>query len=155
MTLSESSTCPLCRPASEAVIWHNAQLRVIDAGDERYPGFTRVIWNDHVREMTDLAPEQRQALMSAVWLVELTQRTVLQPLKVNLAQFGNMVPHVHWHIIPRWENDPHFPDAIWATPVSRSADQAERWARLQQTILNRLPQYHAGLRQALSALPPG
>ena len=36
-----------------------------------------------------------------------------KPDKVNIASFGNMVPHLHWHIIPRFEVDRHYPNPIW------------------------------------------
>jgi diadenosine tetraphosphate (Ap4A) HIT family hydrolase len=45
--------------------------------------------------------------------VEKTLRTLLNPIKVNIASFGNVVPHLHWHIIPRFEGDPHYPNPIW------------------------------------------
>jgi diadenosine tetraphosphate (Ap4A) HIT family hydrolase len=38
----------------------------------------------------------------------------LQPDKINLASLGNMVPHLHWHVVPRWRDDSHFPAPIWA-----------------------------------------
>lgn len=149
--MSESVVCPLCGPASETVLWQSPLLRVIDAGDARYPGFTRVVWNEHVREMTDLPLQQRQLLMQAVWLVEQAQRSILQPLKVNLAQFGNMVPHVHWHVISRWETDPHFPDAVWAAPAERSEEQHAAWQAQKEHVLALLPAYRAHLHELLEA----
>ena len=79
----------------------------------RSPGFCRVIWKDHVREMTDLDPAARNELMHVVFAVEQVVRTLFAPHKVNLASFGNMVPHVHWHVIPRWSDDRHFPEPVW------------------------------------------
>jgi diadenosine tetraphosphate (Ap4A) HIT family hydrolase len=38
----------------------------------------------------------------------------LKPDKINLASLGNITPHVHWHIIPRYFNDKHFPESIWS-----------------------------------------
>lgn len=87
--------------------------RVVRVDDPDYPGFCRVILNAHVREMSDLPLAERQQLMSVVFAVEETVRSLFQPDKINLASFGNMVPHVHWHIIPRWNNDRHFPEPIW------------------------------------------
>jgi diadenosine tetraphosphate (Ap4A) HIT family hydrolase len=47
--------------------------------------------------------------------VEAALRSLVAPDKINLAALGNMVPHLHWHVIPRWRDDSHFPAAIWAT----------------------------------------
>jgi len=79
---------------------------------EGYPGFLRVIVNRHVKEMTDLA--ERDRLMKAVFACESALRQLYRPDKVNLASLGNVVPHVHWHVIARFADDAHFPDAIWA-----------------------------------------
>jgi diadenosine tetraphosphate (Ap4A) HIT family hydrolase len=86
---------------------------VVRVDDPYYPGFCRVIWNAHAREMTDLDPGQQQYLMSVVFAVEATVRKLFVPDKINLASFGNMVPHVHWHVIPRWADDRHFPEPVW------------------------------------------
>ena len=51
--------------------------------------------------------------MTVVFIVEQAIRELFKPDKINLASFGNMVPHVHWHIIPRWQDDRHFPEPIW------------------------------------------
>lgn len=107
--------CPLCVPSQpEVVLWRDAECRLIDVGDAAYPGYCRAIWNAHVREMSDLAPARRDALMRVVYAAEESLRVLLQPEKINLVSLGNQVPHLHWHIIPRFIDDPHFPDAIWA-----------------------------------------
>ncbi len=95
-------------------LWQDARLRVILAGDADYPAFCRVIWNTHVREMTDLDASDRMHCMHAVFAVERALRAVLLPEKINLASLGNQVPHLHWHVIPRFADDAHFPDPVWA-----------------------------------------
>ncbi len=106
--------CELCAASSAAgAIWRNAKLTVVLVDDAAYPGFCRVIWNDHVKEMSDLAPAERALMMAAVWQVELALRAVMAPAKVNLASLGNMTPHLHWHVIPRYLDDAHFPHPIW------------------------------------------
>jgi diadenosine tetraphosphate (Ap4A) HIT family hydrolase len=84
--------------------------------DDNYPGFCRVIWQDHVKEVTDLPELDRMLLMDVLWQVELVVREVMQPEKINLASFGNMVPHLHWHVIPRYSDDVHFPQPVWGQP---------------------------------------
>jgi diadenosine tetraphosphate (Ap4A) HIT family hydrolase len=99
------------------VLWQGDDLRVIAVSDANYPGYCRVIWNEHVREMTDLNENDRIGLMRVVFVVESGLRVFLRPAKINLASLGNQVPHLHWHVIPRFEDDPCFPGAIWAPPV--------------------------------------
>jgi diadenosine tetraphosphate (Ap4A) HIT family hydrolase len=75
--------------------------------------------------MTDLDPFQRNYLMDVVFAVERVVRSLFSPYKINLASFGNMTPHLHWHVIPRWQDDRHFPEPIWgavhnAFPARRS-----------------------------------
>jgi diadenosine tetraphosphate (Ap4A) HIT family hydrolase len=109
-------TCPLCHPDNETVLWHGDFCRVIWVDDAAYPGFCRIVLHDHVQEMSDLMPAERQRLMAVVFAVEEAVRAVVNPDKINLASLGNMVPHLHWHVIPRWQTDRTFPDAIWAAP---------------------------------------
>lgn len=106
--------CPLCLAHDPPTIWRDARLRVISAGDADYPGFLRVVWNEHIREMTDLEPAARDHCLLVVFAVERALRDTLQPHKINVATIGNQVPHLHWHVIPRFEDDAHFPDPVWA-----------------------------------------
>lgn len=144
--------CPLCRGAGENIIWRGQHARVISVDDGSYPGYTRVIWHDHVADMTDLPTAHQDELMQLVWQAEHALRTVLSPDKINLAQFGNMVPHLHWHVIPRWRTDSHFPEAIWAAPPSRSAEQIAAWDSQKAALQKRLPEYHKALVAALDQL---
>jgi diadenosine tetraphosphate (Ap4A) HIT family hydrolase len=119
--------CDLCAllaaPNAGVVIWRDAQLAVVAVDEPEYPGFTRVVWHDHVKEMTDLSPAERSRVMEVVFAVEAAQRAVLAPEKVNLASFGNMTPHVHWHVIPRYLDDAHFPNPTWAAAQRSSAPE--------------------------------
>lgn len=136
-----NTVCPLCQPAAETVLWQDTLCRVIWVDDPDYPGFCRVILKAHVKEMTDLPESDRRRFMVVVFAVESAVRAVLNPDKINLASLGNMVPHLHWHVIPRFADDRHFPDAIWA-PARRAsgcrpspaADVRPRLAALLQAI---------------------
>lgn len=114
---SAMSICPLCQAQSETVLLQNEVLRVILVTDQALtPAYCRVIWQQHVAEMTDLSVTERQQLMDMVYRVEQAMRDTLQPTKINLASFGTMVPHQHWHVVARFENDAHYPDSIWSVP---------------------------------------
>ena len=55
--------------------------------------------------------------MAVVFAVEAYVRLSLEPDKMNLASLGNLTPHLHWHVIPRWRDDRHFPDPVWSERV--------------------------------------
>lgn len=152
---THDSHCALCREDGGTVLWRGPQLRVIEIDDADYPGFTRVIWHAHTSEMTELSAHERDILMQAVYVVEQAQREVLAPDKVNLASLGNMVPHVHWHVIPRWYGDRHFPDAIWAVPRVSVGSEPPEWETRQAQVRQRLPRYRDRLIQALNATQTG
>ena len=97
---------------------------MIAAEEPDWPGFCRVIWRAHVAEMTDLEPAGRARVLEVVFALEAALREVCAPDKINLASLGNMVPHLHWHVIPRWRDDATFPGAVWA-PAERAAPARE------------------------------
>jgi diadenosine tetraphosphate (Ap4A) HIT family hydrolase len=126
------------------VLWQNRLCRIVLAGEPDYPGFLRVILSTHVREMTDLPAADRHALMHVVFAAEGTLREVMAPDKVNLASLGNVVPHLHWHVIPRFADDPHFPNPVWGerkrdTPHAAPADLDARLAAALSRLLARAP----------------
>jgi diadenosine tetraphosphate (Ap4A) HIT family hydrolase len=104
--------CAFCDGEGGLPVWRDARCRVV-LTDEPFTGFCRVIWNAHVREMTDLGIADRDHLMRAVFAVESTLRARLAPAKMNLATLGNLTPHLHWHVIPRFADDSHFPQPVW------------------------------------------
>ncbi|MBI4818646.1 MAG: HIT family protein [Deltaproteobacteria bacterium] len=108
------ATCPLCSTDGGTILYQNVDLRVVLVELPAYPGYCRVILRAHVAEMSDLDADLRHRLMITVFAVEEVLREVVGPDKVNLASLGNLVPHLHWHVIPRFRDDPCFPDSIWS-----------------------------------------
>jgi len=144
LPMMSENNCELCSSPGGEVLWSDAHCRVVRvAGHEgaAFPGFCRVIWQSHVTEMSDLPEAEARHLMRIVTAVERTLRELLTPDKINLASLGNLVPHLHWHVIPRWHDDSHFPSPIWAAPcrvgASRTApSSATLGSALHQQILH-------------------
>ncbi len=131
--------CELCREDGGAVLWRDAFCRVVLVGDPDYPAFCRVILARHVREMTDLDAAERERLMRVVLATEAALRECLRPEKINLASLGNAVPHLHWHVIPRFRDDRHFPSPVWAAPQrERGRREAVDPARLAAALASNL-----------------
>jgi diadenosine tetraphosphate (Ap4A) HIT family hydrolase len=138
----KANACELCEMTAPPV-YRDDKLSVIVVDDANYPGFCRVIWNDHVREMSDLATADRLLVNDAVWRLETAVREVMGPDKVNVASLGNVVPHLHWHVIPRYVDDVHFPNPIWGAALREPdektlAARRERLPQLKAAILDRM-----------------
>ena len=117
-----NSACPLCEGDGGLLVFRNEDLRIIQASEAGFPAFYRVVWNRHVAEFSDLSSTERQVCMHAVAKVEQVLRSELQPTKINLAALGNMVPHLHWHVIARFDWDSHFPAPVWGA-AQRPVDE--------------------------------
>lgn len=138
---SAQAACALCQPTVFPLLWQDEHCRVVCLQDADYPAYCRVEWLSHVAEMTDLAPTARAHLMKVVFAVESALREVIQPDKINLASLGNKTPHLHWHVLPRFVDDKHFPNSHWGAPCragqARPLDAATL-ARLQHTLQARI-----------------
>jgi len=135
-----AARCALCAEAGGEIVWSDALARVVDVRDEDHPAFCRVVVQRHVREMTDLSESERAAVMRIVFAAERAQRTLLHPDKINIACFGNMVAHVHWHVIPRFRLDPHYPNPVWGsrTAGTPQALPDKYWARFRDELAAQL-----------------
>ena len=127
-----SAACEFCDTPGGAVLWQDALCRVVRADEPDYPGFVRVILKRHATELTDLTEAEYLGLMGTLRKVEAAVREAMQPDKMNVASLGNQTPHVHWHVIPRFRDDRHFPSPIWAPPVREAAANADREARARR-----------------------
>jgi diadenosine tetraphosphate (Ap4A) HIT family hydrolase len=141
--------CPLCQSPGGEIVWEDGLCRVVrveGAEAAAFPGYCRVIWRAHVTEMTDLDPGSRRHLMNVVYAVEAALRALVAPDKMNLAALGNLVPHLHWHVIPRWRDDSHFPAAIWAAgrKSAAAARQAPATRALAAAIVAALTEEESG-----------
>ena len=133
-----TGNCVLCEEDGGEIVWSNALARVVNVNDDDHPGFCRVILQRHVREMTDLTDSERNELMRIVFAAEQAQRKLLSAEKINIASFGNMVAHVHWHVIPRFATDPHYPNPVWGSKTAGSAKALPEnyWARFCSELNN-------------------
>jgi diadenosine tetraphosphate (Ap4A) HIT family hydrolase len=124
--------CTLCHEPGGRLIYEAAKFRVIHADEAGFPAFYRVVWKAHVAEWSDLPPEDRVLCMEAVAVVEQCLRDALAPAKINLAALGNMVPHLHWHVIARFDWDSRFPAPVWAE--ARREAPAQRLAEVEAAL---------------------
>lgn len=106
-------TCELCRTPGGSPVWQDENWRVVRVDDAAFPAFYRLICNQHVREFSDLPVAHRHGCIDRLVAIETMLHQALRPTKINLASLGNVAPHLHWHVIARFEGDSHFPQPIW------------------------------------------
>ncbi len=78
-----------------------------------YAGYSVLLLKGHHREMSDLSADHAAAVYAELQMVETAVRRAFSPLKMNLHSLGNVVDHVHWHLFPRYADDPGKLDPVW------------------------------------------
>lgn len=114
--------CPLCEGCGGHAVFEGAKFRVIRTDEGGFPAFYRLVWTEHVAEFSDLPVADQRACLDAVVRVEQCLRSHLAPAKVNLASLGNAIPHLHWHMIARFQWDSHFPAPVWGQAQRQAPD---------------------------------
>ena len=107
--------------------------------DQFFPGYCFVVAKDHVTELFHLDPAGRAAVMEEVNAVAAAVAAAFRPDKVNYELLGNMVPHMHWHVVPRFRTDPLWPRPIWSEPheevILSAVEYAERIQLINSALL--------------------
>jgi diadenosine tetraphosphate (Ap4A) HIT family hydrolase len=113
------TTCPMCRRWDDDADLRVAELEhsfVVLNRDQYFPGYTLLFTKQHVTELFHLDLAVRGGLMEEVSRVAEALFTLFRPDKINYELLGNMVPHIHWHLVPRRSDEPLWPRPIWSEP---------------------------------------
>jgi diadenosine tetraphosphate (Ap4A) HIT family hydrolase len=95
----------------ETTIWQNDVLR-LEMEPSEIP-WLKLFTQNPYKEMSDVPAEVRFEIFERLDAIEREMIAYFKPDKINIASFGNYVPHVHWHIMARFESDSHFPEPMW------------------------------------------
>lgn len=114
-----NSTCKACLGS-----WPRQDHFIVDLGlskvylhdDQFFPGWTVVVFQRHATELFHLTPTERTRLIEEVNHVAKTLAELYHATKINYELLGNQLPHIHWHVIPRLENDPAPLEPVWRVP---------------------------------------
>ncbi len=94
-----------------AIIYENTQLR-IETEESEVP-WLKLFTQHPYREMSEVPAEIRFEIYDLLDIIEKAMIAYYTPDKINIASFGNYVPHVHWHIMARFKEDSYFPEPMW------------------------------------------
>lgn len=144
MTIREQTGCPMCSRWDD-----DADLRIMEFEysylilnrDQFFPGYCLLFSKQHVTELFDLDLKTRQGMMEEVTSTAAALARLFKPDKINYELLGNMVPHIHWHLVPRFSTEPHWPRPIWAEPHAETCLSKEgyrqRCEQIRQALENR------------------
>src|SRR5579871_2382993 len=128
--------CPMCPDANAAdVVIELPSGKAHLQNDADYRGYCILIFRRHEVEIHDLSDSER-----AQWITDIARlgkaiSAVCGPAKLNVSMLGNMVPHLHCHIMPRYPEDPEWghPPAF-RTPNERKPLSSEAYAQLKAAL---------------------
>ena len=146
--------CPFCRklaaletlPAEE-VVWQFPHSVALLGPWQYYHGYCILVARQHATELSGLADAERRAYLDEMCLLARAIEDCFRPHKMNYELLGNQVPHLHWHLFPRYAHDPDALRPVWLALDRAERDESER-RRLQTAPLDRAATA-AALRQLL------
>ena len=94
-----------------SVIYQNEHIR-IEVEPNSIP-WLKIFTNHPYKEMSEVPKDIRYEIYELLNTIEKEMIEYYNPTKINIASFGNYVPHVHWHIMARFANDTHYPEPMW------------------------------------------
>ena len=101
-----------------SMIYENKNLR-IEIEESEIP-WLKIFTQHPYKEMSEVPSEIKFEIYELLDIIEKEMLSYYHPKKINIASFGNYMPHVHWHIMARFEEDAYFPEPMWGTKQRES-----------------------------------
>lgn len=135
------SNCSICihlrkKASFEIKVFSDSVLYLNE--DQFFKGYCILEYKSHVKELFDLTDEARDLYMKHVSLAAKALQKVFNPDKINYELLGNKVPHLHWHIIPRFKEDPAWSDPVWSKHHDSVKPPIERMNQLVAEVQKHL-----------------
>ena len=124
-----NTNCPYCRKVAdldqlppEELVWTFPHAAVLLGSWQFYRGYCVLVLRRHATELSALSAEERRQFLEEMSLTARAIELAFRPRKMNYEMLGNQVPHMHWHLIPRYPDDPEALQAIWLPVELASTD---------------------------------
>jgi diadenosine tetraphosphate (Ap4A) HIT family hydrolase len=130
--MSPDPNCPFCQKlsvpvgwAGDEVVWRFPHSVAVLGPWQHYAGYCVLVSRAHATELSQLGPV-RAAFLDEMSRLAAAIEGCFRPLKLNYELLGNQVPHLHWHLFPRYDTDPDRRRPVWFAVEAAEADPAER-----------------------------
>ena len=117
-------------------IWQNDTL-YLERHESDIP-WVKLFTETPYKEMSDAPSEVRMQIYTILDIVEREMIAYYRPDKINIASFGNYLPHLHWHIMARFRNDAYFPEPMWGEKQRESTLALPDFDRFAEILRTRL-----------------
>lgn len=118
--MSQEPACSICR---RVTLWreghsthfvHEFEHSVLVVGDHQFHrGYCLLLLKEHVRELHELEPAIYLALSAELLAAGRAVVETFGPWKMNYSCYGNVDPHIHWHLFPRYDSEPDHLNHPW------------------------------------------
>jgi diadenosine tetraphosphate (Ap4A) HIT family hydrolase len=133
MAATSEVPCPFCGKLQALpdadVVWQFPHSVALLGPWQFYHGYCILIARKHATELSHLGHVERQAYFNEMYLLAHAIELAHRPHKLNHELLGNQVPHLHWHLFPRYADDPDRLRPVWF-----ALDQAERDPAVRQVL---------------------
>jgi diadenosine tetraphosphate (Ap4A) HIT family hydrolase len=130
--MTPDPNCPFCarlaKPdgwPAEDVVWRFPHSVAVLGAWQQYTGYCVLVSREHATELSQLGPA-RAAFLEEMSLLAAAIESCFRPLKLNYELLGNQVPHLHWHLFPRYITDPDRRRPVWFALEDAETDTAEK-----------------------------
>lgn len=108
--MTNPSDCPFCHLPAERIAGGNEFGLIVRDAYPVSPGHTLIIPKRHIGSFFELTTEERNALMALLDQARTEMQASHQPQGYNIGindgpAAGQTVPHLHIHLIPRYQDD--------------------------------------------------
>lgn len=125
--------CPFCRKlanlealAPEDVVWQFPHSVAFLGLWQYYQGYCTLVTRRHATELSQLSEDERRGYLEEMCLLARAIEECFRPHKLNYELLGNQVPHLHWHLFPRYADDPDASSPVWVAVGRAERDRSER-----------------------------
>jgi len=152
-------SCPLCSPRpDDSRIWIKVCKLSVSTlyldRNQTYRGHCQLIYDTaHVVGIESLPAQEFNSLMSDLRRAASAIARACNPDLMNYASMGNVVPHVHWHLVPRYKKDPRWGLPIYTTDLAEMRTthlQEAEYGALIQALNQQLERRFAAEKQERS-----
>lgn len=132
--MAHDPNCPLCKtvaelsgtgPGAAEAVWQFPHSVAFVGPWQFYTGYCMLVSREHATELSQLGSNRAAFLNEMATLAE-AMEACFRPHKLNCELLGNLVPHLHWHIFPRYADDPERLQPVWIALERAKTDPAEK-----------------------------